>query len=194
MRSTARPIWTMRSLRHAQIDGLMKCTTRMPRARSFSSRARLKSGASTQRRQRAAAPAGAASVCCAASAGGASAAILRHNLAPTAPARAPSIKTSRDHAVATDAGAADIRQSTTQFSNYASGEQIARSLPGHEGAGARRLHQRMMPRCELPTKSFSRPIAPADAGCSATIAARPRRPRQWSCLPCRASCRRAAAG
>ncbi len=47
MWSTERPIEWIRSGRHAQIEGLTQWTTGMPRAFSFASSPRLKSGAST---------------------------------------------------------------------------------------------------------------------------------------------------
>ena len=80
----------------------------------------------------------------------------------------PGVEAGGDHAVAADTGAAQVRCAPAQFRNHSGREQVTRGLPGDEGAGAWLRHQRMMPRCEFRTKSLSRPMAPADAGLSAT--------------------------
>jgi hypothetical protein len=81
----------------------------------------------------------------------------------------PGIEPLGDHPVPTDTAAHQRRLTAAQFAHDLRGEQIARRLASDEGHAACSLHQRMMPRCEFCTKSFSRRTASAAAGCSSAI-------------------------
>ena len=144
------------------------CTTRIPRARSFSSSPRLKSGASTPTKTRGR------------SVGDALQQLAAQAQQPRQVAQhfdvaahgqlahvVPRVESRLDHAVAADAAQAERGFASLQFGQHAGRQQVARRLAGDEGDAGGDVHQRMMPRGESRTKSRSSAMAAADAGASA---------------------------